>query len=161
MADKPKLSEAIKMLDDALLGVVFHFNEIALSDVPLLVTSYKQLKDNVDKLKDTMKIATELQQKVSYQLIPTAFEGLGMDSVTVRGYSYNVAVRLNASIPEDQREKGHQWLKDNDYSAIIIPNVNVKTLSSAMGSYIEEKGLEPPADAIKIHRQPYTSVRKK
>lgn len=161
MADRVKLKDAIKILDDALLGVVLYFDKIDVNDVPNLVSSFRELRDNVDKLKESAKIAGELQQKLSYKIIPESFENLGMDSVTVKGYSYNVAVRLNASIPEEMREKGHGWLNENGYSAIIIPTVNVRTLSSAIGGYIEEKGLNPPEDCVKIHRQPYTSIRKK
>lgn len=161
MADKVTLREAIKILDDALLGVVLYFNDIDKNNIPELASSYKLLKDNVTKLEDSCKIAKGLQTKLSYVTLPESIENSGFDSVTVKGYLYTVGVRLNASIPEDMRPKGHEWLEGNGYGAIILPTVNAKTLSSAMKSYIEEKGLNPPDDAVKIHRQKYISVTKK
>jgi hypothetical protein len=161
MADKVTLRDAIKVLDDALLGVVLYFEKLDPSNIPELVVAYRQLQENEKKLEESFDVLKGLRIKTSYKTIPESFESAGFDTVTVKGYTYNVAVRTDASIIKENTDNAHGWLKDNGYSAIIIPNVNSKTLSSAMKGYIEEKGLNPPDDKIKIHRQPYTSVRKK
>ena len=162
MTDKAvTLRECLKVLNEAVVRTVLYFETIDRNNIPELASSYKLLKDNVQVLEDITKIAKGLQTKISYEVLPDSIENSGFDSVTVKGYLYTVGVRLNASIPEDMRPAGHEWLKENGYSAIIIPQVNAKTLSSAMKSYIEEKAKNPPEDAVKIHRQKYISVTKK
>lgn len=85
---------------------------------------------------------------------------MGIDSIKSKGRNFIVGVRLNASIPLDKRESGFKWLRENGLDSLIAPAVNSKSLSSAITQYIEANAIEPPEDAMTVHKQKYTSVRK-
>lgn len=153
------IKHAILTLSDAVPSVLKRFEEVK-DNIAELLKFYRQLRDANSQIDQLCKILNELEQNLSYKIIPDIMETMQMDSLKSGGYTYSVNVRNNASIPLDKREKGLQWLKNNGLSAIISETVNAKTLSSAVTQHIVEKGLIPPEDAISLHQQKYISVRK-
>lgn len=147
-------------LDNKLLEFQNKLENIDKNDIPSLCNLYRDYYEFYNSLEESFKIAEQIKQKLSYEVMPTAFENNKVDSVKIRGRNFIVGVRLNASIPLDLRANGHAWLRENNLGEIIVPTVNSKTLSSAVKSYIEEVGKQPPDTAIKIHMQKYTSMRK-
>ena len=159
MSDKITLKEASKQLDKAVTDTVLYFEHLDKTDIPTLCKSYKLLHDNIKTLETVCEILSKLGTKLSHEIIPAAIESNGFDSVTVGGFVYSIGVRTFASLPD--QDKGFEWLRNNGYEMLIKENVNSRTLSGAMKEYVEEKGLNPPEDIVKIHRQQYTSIRKK
>ena len=158
--ETPKLKDAVKSLTDAIDGAMKHFATIAEDDVPALLKSFKALKEHKEELDELQTALSSFYNRLSYEIIPSTFERLEYDSVKVSGRNFVVGSRLNASIPQDKRQEGFKWLEEHGLGSLIQPNVNPKSLSSAILSYFEEHAEEPPKEAITIHRQKYTSVRK-
>ena len=157
---KVTLKEAIKVLSEAVKVTTMYFDGIDPNDIPNLCKSFKKLSDEAGDIEDLYKILKEIKDKLSHETIPTAMENLGFDSVKLGGYNYIVGARLYASIPAEMHTEGHQWLRDHNLGAIILPTVNSKTLSAAIKSYIEEHNEAPPGTAIKTYDQKYIQVRK-
>lgn len=155
-----KLKDAVKALTDAIDGTMKHFGSIGEDDVPMLLKSFKALKEHKEELDDLTNALSSFYNKLSYETIPGTFERLGYDSIKLAGRNFIVGVRFNASIPQDKREEGFKWLKEHGLSSLIQPTVNPKSLSSAISQYFEDHAEEPPKEAITVHRQRYTSVRK-
>lgn len=154
------LKEALTLLDEAVINTMQFFEKIDKNDLPHLLRSYKLLDENKDVLDGLQKVLDAVHRKMSYEVIPTAFADNGIDSMKLSGRNFIVSSRLNASIPVANREAAHTWLKENNLSELIQPNVNAKTLASAASAYFEEHAKFFPESIFTIHRQPYTQMRK-
>lgn len=155
-----KVQTALKDLDKALTTFIGSIDKLKQDDVTGLLKIFKQLGEYVDELDATNDMASKVYKQLSYEVIPELFERLEMDSIKALGKNFVVGVRMNASIPADKREEGFRWLETHGLGSLIQPGVNPKTLSSAISNYFEENAEMPPADAMSIHKQRYTSVRK-
>jgi len=153
-------SNAVEHLSAFAKDTIIRFDLVDKNNIAVLLDEFRKLKLVNDALEASIKLLKEIETNLSYSIIPDTLENLGMDSVKSKGYLYSLGVRVNASIPLDQQEKGFEWLKTNGLSAIIKETVNAKTLSASIKSYTDIEGKQPPEDAIKIHRQRYISVRK-
>ena len=160
MSDALKLSEAIKQLNASVTETILYFDKLDKNDLPTLVKSFKKLKDDCEELTEIVKLVSTLHQQMSYDILPEAFENHGFDSLKMGGYNFILGVRTNASIPMDKRDVGYAWLRENGLGEIIIPNVNAKTLTSAIKEYMDTNGLVPPESVMTIHNQRYIQVRK-
>ena len=161
MSDKPKLKDVLKALDSAVADTLAYFDQLDPSDLPTLLKSFALLKDNKEKLTELEKLTSECYQKLSYEVIPNAFEANGFDSIKLAGKNFILATRVNASIPENQREFGYKWIADvAKVPELIRETVNPKQLSSFATQYFEANGAWPPEEAIKVHKQPYIQVRR-
>ena len=161
MSNTPKLRETLKTLDAAVTDTLAYFDEIDPSDLPTLLKSFALLKDNKDKLSLLEKLVSEQYQKLSYEVIPNAFEANGFDSVKLAGKNFILSTRVNATIPEDKREFGYAWIADvAKVPELIRETINPKQLSSFVTQYFEANGCWPPEEAMSVHKQPYIQVRK-
>lgn len=161
MSNTPKLKDALKQLDAAVSDTLAYFEGVDPGDIPTLLKSFSLLKDNKEMLSGLEKVISELHQKLSYEVIPNAFETIGFDSVKVGGKNFILSARVNASIPEDKRELGHKWLTEvAKVPELIKPTVNSKQLSSFASMYFEANGCWPPEEVMNVHKQPYIQVRK-
>lgn len=161
MSETPKLKDALKALDAAVSDTLAYFENIDPSDIPTLLKSFALLKDNKEKLSTLEKIISELYQKLSYEVIPNAFETQGFDSVKLAGRNFILSTRVNASIPEDKREAGYNWLiNEAKVPELIRETVNSKQLSSFASNYFEAHGAWPPEEVMNVHKQNYIQVRK-
>lgn len=154
------LKEALEQLETAVKGVSLHFNDADKMQLQDLLNSFKLLKEGKDTLDELQEIVSAVYQKLSYETIPTMFENMDMDSIKLSGRNFILSSRLNASIPLENKEKGFAWLKEHKLDSLIQPNVNSKSLSSAIKLYFEGSAIMPPQDAIKTHLQKYISIRK-
>lgn len=161
MSETPKLRDALKALDSAVNDTLAYFEGVDPSDIPTLCKSFALLKDNKEKLSFLEEVISKLYQKLSYEVIPNAFETNGFDSVKLAGKNFILATRVNASIPENKREAGHDWLINQaKVPELIKSSVNSKQLSSFVTSYFDAHGCWPPEDVMSVHKQTYVQVRK-
>jgi len=161
MSEKPKIKDVLEQLNDTVADMLMTIQSLDKNDIPTLLKAYKQLNEVKDIVDSTQKIVDETYHKLSYEVIPDAFEVTGFDSVKAHGRNFIVGVRINASIPTDMREAGYKWLTDvAKVPELIVPTVNSRTLSSFIKDYFETNAIWPPEDAIKVHKQKYTSIRK-
>lgn len=111
----------------------------------------------VDNLSNTI---TAIKTDLSYKRIPDILTEMGVDSIKVDGRSYYLRVRMDCSIDPLRKQEAYDWLSSHDLGHLIQPNVNVKSLSSQLTSYIEEKGTSVDCEAIRIHNQLCTASRR-
>lgn len=156
----PTLKQALEQLEMAVRGVSLHFNDADQMQLQDLLKSFKLLKEGKDALDGLQEVIAQIYQKISYETLPIMFENMDMDSIKLAGRNFILSSRLNASIPLEQRDRGFAWLKENQLDSLIQPNVNSKTLSSAIKTYFEASAIMPPQDAIKTHLQKYIAIRK-
>lgn len=163
MADSAKktLKSILGELDGAVTDMLCYFEQADPSDLPTLLKAFALLKDNKEKLSELEELVSKQYQKLSYEILPNAFETLGFDSVKVGSKSFSVSTRINANIPEDKRDAGHDWIINvAKVPELIKPTVNAKQLSSFIKTYFETHGHWPPEEAITVHMQNYIQVRK-
>lgn len=154
------LHSAINDLQKAVERTVVYFDTLDVTNVPMLLEAFKAIHENAELLDTLNTIIAGIKRKVSYETIPSVFESMGIDSIKSKGRNFIVGTRLNASIPLDKRELGFKWLRENGYESLIAPTVNPKSLSSAVAQYIETTATEPPDEAMTVHKQRYTQIRK-
>lgn len=159
--NEPKLSEAIKTLNQAVTQTSLFFDTLDYHDIPTLLRAFKALKENKEALDNITKIVDALHQQCSYETIPKAFEYHEYDSIKIHGRLFTVGSRLNASIPRDKSEAGFDWIRrEAKVPELIVPTVNSKSLSTVITAFVEQYGRLPPKDAVSLHIQTFTSVRK-
>ena len=161
MADKPKVKEVLALLQDVVGDMTITIQALDKNDIPTLLAAYKQLNEVKSITDDLYKTVNEQYQKLSYEVIPDAFESNKFDSVKAHGRNFVVSVRINASIPEHMRELGHKWINEvAKVPELIVPTCNSRSLSSFVKEYFETNAQWPPEDCVKVHKQKYTSIRK-
>ncbi len=161
MTETPKAKDVLKQLQHVVAGMVVIIQGLDKNDVPKLLSAYKELHEIKAVVDEAQILITEQHHKLSYEVIPDAFETLGFDSVKRHGKNFVVSVRINASIPAHMREAGYKWLRDEaKVPELIVPAVNPKSLSAFVKEYFETNAMWPPEDAIKVHKQRYTAIRK-
>ena len=162
MSDNPKLKTALAELDKAVQSAAsFVTTELDRNDIPTMLRAFKEIDEAKKYLAEIEKVLTATHKSMSEQMIPEAFENNGFDSVKTAGRNFIVATRLNATIPEDKRSAGFEWLRNVAHvPELIIQTVNSRQLSSFVSSYFEEHAVMPPEEAISVHQVKYTSMRK-
>jgi hypothetical protein len=137
--------------------LLMNVDKSSLAGVLDLFVQIKEVADKVDSLQATF---SELEQKLSYDIIPKLFEDNGCESFRRNGRNFFVAARFNARIDPLHKEEAYTWLRDNKLGHLIQPNVNAKTLSAQVSEIFRETAVLPPESCIPVHKQPYTGVRK-
>ena len=161
MTEVPPAKEVLKQLQHVAANICQVVLELDKNDIPKILAAYKQLNEIKAVVDEVQKLITEQYHSLSYVVIPDAFETHGFDSIKAHGRNFVVSVRINASIPEDMRPVGYKWITETlGIPELIKPTVNPKQLSSAIKDYFEANAMWPPEDAVKVHKQKYTSIRK-
>jgi hypothetical protein len=161
LTDKPRVKDVLAQLQGLVADMCITIQELDKNNIPTLLAAYKQLNEVKDVVDEIYKITHEQYQKLSYEVIPDAFETNKFDSVKAHGRNFVMSVRINASIPEDMREAGYKWITETlNTPELIKPTVNPRQLSSAVKDYFETNAIWPPEDAIKVHKQRYIAIRK-
>ena len=88
-------------------------------------------------------------------VLPKLFEAAEVPSIPLNeGFKVEVKPKFFCSIPVAKKCAAHAWLKENGLSDIIQPEVNAKTLNSALQEHIQATGEEPPQELIKTYIAP-------
>lgn len=82
--------------------------------------------------------------------MPEFLDSLGTDMVRVPELARSFYTTLQMSATVCNKELAFEWLKENGGEGLIQPTVNASTLKSFVKSKLEEDGVEPPEDVIKI-----------
>jgi hypothetical protein len=153
------MREVLEELESAIHKMQEFFKNVDRDDLPKLLTAFRQLQEHKKYLDSLSTDVEKLYQVLSYTIIPDIFQSRNVESMKIGGKNFILSNRLHATITADQKEKAFEWLRKNGLEDIVQPNVNHKTLTSALGNLLEDKGISPPADVIKIHTQNYIQVR--
>lgn len=164
MSDKSettKLSDALKLLDKAVVDTALFFEKLDYSNLPAVLKAFRVIKELNDKLKENAEIINSIYEKMSYEKVPEVLEANGLESAKSDGRNFIKSVRINASIPAEFKEAAHTWIRDvAKVPELIQPNVNPKSLSSFVKQYFEANAQWPPEEIITVHKKPYISIRK-
>jgi len=149
----------LSKFDDALGELLADIEEIANDDVTKLCKATVALRDVKDEASAMLDVIKSHYSRLTTDRLPKALEKSEMSSVRIDGHLFSVTSKLFASIPENKREEGFKWLRDNGLGDVIKETANPKTLSSAIKTMIDEEGVTPPSDAITVHIQENISIR--
>lgn len=152
--------DALVDLANAVENTSKFFGNLDPNDLPNTLRAFKQLHENSTMLDSIKKVVDALYDQYAQDVIPTAFEANGIDSMKLQGRNFILTGRLFCSIPEDKKEEGFKWLSEHGLSALIKPNVNAKQLTSAIAAMLEDEAILPPESAISQHTQKLIVVRK-
>lgn len=155
------LGKAIKELASAVENTVKYFGQIDFNDLPLLLKAFKQLREQKELLEACTKVLEGQYNLLSEDTIPKAFEANGIDSMSAHGRLFSLNNRTHYSVTAETKEEGFKWLRENELGELIKETVNSQSLTTALRTLIEEKGISPPDTAVKQHTKKYISVRKK
>ena len=160
--DKPKsLAEVITHLEIAAANAGVVVAMLDHSDISKTLLAFGMLHDAKKAIDNVHTYIGGLHRKLSEEVIPGALENAQIESLVIGGKRFGVSTRVNASIPAAKRDAGHAWLRDvAKCGDLINETVNAKQLSSFIEAYFEEHAELPPEEAVTVHMQQYTTVRK-
>lgn len=95
------------------------------------------------------------------KVLPQLFEDEGVPEMPLNeGFKVEVKHKFFCSIKKMNKCAAHEWLRENGLGDIIQPEVNAKTLSSALQECITESGIEPPQELISTYIAPVATCKK-
>ena len=157
------VQEHIDGLTRKLSSVAEQIENIDPTNIMKVIRAFAIVSDLTREFEEIAAISSKFKTRLSQEIIPKLFEENGIEKLNVDGKSYFLGVRLHAGITNENKDAAYEWLKLNNFEYLIKPNVNAKSLSSAISSYIEETGKDITDDLkgiINIHKQTYTATRK-
>ena len=154
------LKQLLNDLQKTAQETVIDMSNTDPNDLPTLLKKFKELHEAKELLGAINEVIISLYTMFSYDKIPTAFQDSGFESIKIHGRNFILSGRMNCSINKENEMLAHKWLEENGLSALIKPNVNSKSLTSAINEYFEANAKFPPPELIKAHKQSYIQVRK-
>lgn len=188
MVSKPKPNPAeILQLPRSLLDIVPSADPMFAEIFPGLAKGLKELAAELDgvrrgggalklarafvvlhRIEETFKLfagstgVSGLITPYKSEHMPKAYEDEGVNKTLAldEGYRVTVSASMKVSLPAENREKGFEWLRENNLGDLITETVNAQTLTSTANTLLEEQGLELPGDIFSVHMVNNTSVTK-
>jgi hypothetical protein len=161
VVEKKKLTAVLVELEAAVSETSLFFDTLDISDLPLMLKAFGQLKAAKDRLEASTAFIKDIYDNLSYKTIPELYEVNGFDSVKAEGKNFVLNTRLDASIPYEKRQAGFKWLREvAQVPEIIQETVNPRSLSALVKRMFEATAEMPPEDAVSVHQKRYMSVRK-
>lgn len=134
---------------------------IALNDPAELVRHYADLRERAVELRDTIADLSKMEQALSYEIIPIAFDAAGINQVRVVGYGLvGLTRRWSCSFLDGKKEDGFSYLRDTGQGGMIIETVPAPTLGAWAHAVTDETGKEPPEDLFKVSVARSVSLRR-
>jgi hypothetical protein len=161
---KPETEAACHAALDALALANASLNEEARSAVssdnpPDLVRFYADLREQAEALRDSVAQLSKLEQNLSYEQIPLAFDRAGIQNVRVTGYGL-VGLTRRWSCSMIDKEAGFAYLREKGQGGMIIETVPAPTLGAWAHAVTDETGIEPPDDIFKTSIARSVSLRR-
>jgi hypothetical protein len=126
-----------------------------------LVRHYADLREEAVLLRDAVAQLSKMEQAMSYDIIPLAFDRAGIKQVKVIGYGLvGLTRRWSCSFLEGKKEDGFAYLRDQGQSGMIIETVPAPTLGAWAHAVTDETGVEPPQDIFKTSVARSVSLRR-
>lgn len=155
-----QLLKVVLDLNDALINLMDEQRKLEKDDLFGYLDLYGITYDASNNIEKAFKALAAFERDLSYDKIPKVMDAKQVPSMRYKGRNFINSSRVFASIPDNMREMGFAWLKEQGLSGIIKETANANTLSAVLNDFIQETGITPPEEAIKLHRQPYIQVRK-
>lgn len=137
---------------------------ISLQDHVALIKHFADLRTVAERAKTVREVLYDMEDNLSRVAIPDIFkyvketQGL-IGPFRIEGIGrVGVSYKFSASILD--KERGYEWLRNNDAGDLIQPTVNSSSLASYARKKIEDDGIDLPPDIFKVGSTPYTSITK-
>lgn len=124
-----------------------------------VIRHYNDLRLAIEQIKTARKAVEGINEQLSREIVPDAMREAKVKTITVEGVG-RVTISHRFSCSMTDKERGIQWLKDNQYGEIVQETVNAQTLASHARDLLENHGKELPEDLFKVSTSPYTSITK-
>ena len=149
------LARANALLDEEAKAAV------SASDPPELVRCYADLREQADAMREAVAFVSKLEQNLSYEQIPLAFDRAGIQSVRVTGYGLvGLTRRWSCSFLEGKKDEGFAWLREHGQGGMIIETVPAPTLGAWAHAVTDETGVEPNPEIFKTSIARSVSLRR-
>jgi hypothetical protein len=134
---------------------------ISADNPPDLVRCYADLREQAEAMRDGVASLSKLEQNLSYEQIPLAFDRAGIQNVRVTGYGLvGLTRRWSCSFLEGKKEAGFAYLREHGQGGMIIETVPAPTLGAWAHAVTDETGVEPPDDLFKTSVARSVSLRR-
>jgi hypothetical protein len=154
-----KVTHAEFALKDAQKALAALVDQAKSEPGAAVATIYGGVKALIEGLDELMKDPHNLINHLKYTLVPAAFDREGLKTITTEnGYRVTVSPELRASMVD--KVLAFEWLKANGLEDLITPTVNASTLKAALRQKLNDDGIEPPSEAIRVEVGFTTSVTK-
>lgn len=125
-----------------------------------LVRTYADLREQAEAIREEVTVFAKMEQALSYDVIPNAFERHGVENVRLTGYGLVSLVRdWKCSIVKGKKEEGHQFIRDIGQGGMIIETIPAQTLGAFWHSYSDETGRDFPRDIFNTNVVKHLSLR--
>lgn len=118
------------------------------------------IKAMYEHLDAAAKLVYHTKDFLDKAVMPQRLSDLGLDMIRVPEIARSFSVLTKTSASMVDKEKGYQWLRDNNLGDLIVETVNAGTLASAMRNMEAEMGFLPPEDIIKVSTYNATSINR-
>ena len=134
---------------------------ISSDNPPDLVRYYADLREQAVALRDSVATISKIEQNLSYEQIPLAFDRAGIQNVRVTGYGLVGLIRKwSCSILEGQKDRAFLYLRAEGQGGMIIETVPAPTLGAWAHAVTDETGKEPPDEIFKTSVARSVSLRR-
>ena len=134
---------------------------VSSDDPPNLVRYYADMREQGELMREAVAFVSKLEQNLSYEQIPLAFDRAGIQSVRVVGYGLvGLTRRWSCSFLEGKKDEGFAWLREHGQGGMIIETVPAPTLGAWAHAVEVETGKEPPTDIFKTSSARSVSLRR-
>ena len=134
---------------------------VSAGDPPDLVRHYADLREQADAMREAVAFLSKIEQNLSYQQIPLAFDRAGIQNVRVVGYGLvGLTRKWSCSFLEGKKDEDLAWLREHGQGGMIIETVPAPTLGAWAHAVTDETGKEPPTDIFKTSIARSVSLRR-
>lgn len=154
-----KTCNAVRILSEKLLEDTAEV--LATNDPVAVGIHFSQVKDTAELIKDAREKLKDLSDRLSQEDVPNVLranklpKGIFIEGIGRIGLSQ----RWSASMID--KDKGFQWLRDNNHEGLITEVVNSQTLSAFAKDMFVNHNVDLPDDIFKVGQMTYTSITKK
>ena len=134
---------------------------VSAGDPPDLVRHYADLREQAEAMREQVAFLSKLEQNLSYEQIPLAFDRAGIQNVRVTGYGLvGLTRRWSCSILEGKKDNAFNYLRNAGQGGMIIETVPAPTLGAWAHAVTDETGKEPDPEIFKTSIARSVSLRR-
>ena len=121
---------------------------------------FYHLKELAKSVNDEVKRLNKVVERFNKGVIPEAIEESGMDLVRVPDVARSFYPLVKHSASMVNKVKAFEWLRGQGAESLIVETVNASTLSAYLKDMLENQGIEPPEDIIRLSTYRITGMSK-
>ena len=119
----------------------------------------RELKDTKEALEEQVKEINKRITVLATHDIPEEMEEKEIDKITIDGVgTLSVQTKIYANVKKDDRERFHQWLRENGNGEMVVDYVWPATVNAFIKEGLEENREYP--DFISVTYVPTASLRR-